>query len=142
MAAAHHRGLWQQCGNSRPLQVVHRIGDPVVHAGQDVGVGVQCDAYGGMTEQGLHVPGVGPLREQVGGGCVAQVVEAHLRQPRLGEQRLERASTEVLAVEGRTGLGCEYEAVLPPQGARVVANIGNVDCACLRSGRLRNKVHH
>jgi hypothetical protein len=58
----------------------------------------------------VHVAG-----EQQRGTRVPEVVETDLREPRPLRERLERATGEVVAVEGLTRLGGEYEAVLAPQ---------------------------
>ena len=59
----------------------------------------------------LHVHVAGEQR----GTRVPEVVETDLREPRPLQERLERAKGEVVAVEGLTRLGGEYEAVLAPQ---------------------------
>jgi hypothetical protein len=38
--------------------LVHRVRQPVVHAGQHVAVGVQSDCYGGVAQEFLHELGV------------------------------------------------------------------------------------
>ena len=46
--------LLQPYCNPLAQSLVHRVRQPVTHAGQHVAVGVQGDTYGGVTQEFLH----------------------------------------------------------------------------------------
>ena len=66
-----------------PLQgFIHHVCRLVAHARQHVGIGIQGDGYGGVSEEFLDDLGVHALAEKERGAGVAEVVEAGLlRQP-------------------------------------------------------------
>jgi hypothetical protein len=73
----------------------HRVGGLSAHAGQHVGVGVEGDHDGGVSQKLLHELQMGVLLEQQRRAGVAQAVEGDLRQTRSFEGRHERPLTEV-----------------------------------------------
>ena len=72
-------------------QLAHLFGRFPLHGGRDVRVCVECQADLGMAQNLMDDLGMHALREQQGGGGVAQVVEADIRQARCFELLLEIA---------------------------------------------------
>jgi hypothetical protein len=99
------------------MGLFHRCRGPVPHVRQHVGIGVEGDGYGCMSEHlrddlRVHVAG-----EKQRCARVPQVVKTDLWEAGVLEQRLELECCDGAPVEGTSRFGREYEAVLAPQGA-------------------------
>jgi hypothetical protein len=65
----------------------------------------------------LHQLGMVAAGEQQRGACVAEVVEAYIRQFRLFEERLERGRGDVAKVQSLASMGAEDKTVVLPKVA-------------------------
>jgi hypothetical protein len=77
-----------------------------------VGVDIEGDGDGGVTEQLLYELRMDVLLEKKRGTGVPEVVEGYLRQLRALEERRERPLTEVGGVDEGVTLSREHEALI------------------------------
>jgi hypothetical protein len=77
-----------------------------------VGVDIEGDGDGGVTEQLLYELRMDVLQEKKRGTGVPEVVEGYLRQLRALEERRERPLTEVGGVDEGATLSREHEALI------------------------------
>src|SRR5215211_7246074 len=68
-----------------------------------------------MPQEFLNQFRMHALTQQERCASVPEVVEAHIRQARTPQERLEGAGDEVLPSYGGTDLGCEHEVVILPE---------------------------
>src|SRR5215208_7558272 len=91
----------QQYVSSSPSEsLVHRVGQPAVHALDDVGVCIQGDGDAGVSEEFLDELGMLACHEEYCSAGVAQIVEPDGWESRLLQQRLEVPPRQVRAAHG------------------------------------------
>src|ERR671910_466241 len=94
----------QQYVSSSPSEsLVHRVGQPAVHALDNVAIGVERDGYASVAEEFLNELGVLACHEEYCSAGVSQIVEPDGWESRLLQQRLEVPPRQV-----RAALGCAY----------------------------------
>ena len=93
----------QQCVSSSPSEnLVHRVGQPTVHALDNVAIGVERDGYACVAEELLDELGVLACHEEYCSAGVAQILEPEGWKPRLLQQQLEVPPRQVRAAHEGT----------------------------------------
>jgi hypothetical protein len=98
------RGRAKNSGvSSSPSEsLVHRVGQPAVHALDNVAIGVERDGDRCVSEQFLDKLGVLACHEEYCSAGAAEIVESDLGQFRILQEGLEVATEEVGAARGPT----------------------------------------
>src|SRR5829696_8626131 len=109
----------QQYVSSSPSEsLVHRVGQPAVHALDNVAIGVERDGDRCMSEQFLDKLGVLACHEEYCSAGAAEIVESDLGQFRFLQEGLEVATEEVGAARGGARESREDEDFVEPRGAQ------------------------